>query len=77
MPVFLVIDPEQLYVSGVIADDENVIVDIGTGYYVEKVCTSYISLVSIWRHQQKKNPCTLYCHNIEAALVPTKTETSS
>lgn len=28
----------SLYVPGTIADTENVIVDVGTGFYVEKVC---------------------------------------
>jgi len=28
----------SLYVPGTLADSENVIVDIGTGFYVEKVC---------------------------------------
>lgn len=29
----------SLYVPGKLADPENVIVDVGTGYYVKKVCT--------------------------------------
>ena len=28
----------SLYVPGTLADTENVIVDVGTGFYVEKVC---------------------------------------
>ncbi len=28
----------QMYVSGQLADTEHVIIDIGTGYYIEKVC---------------------------------------
>jgi hypothetical protein len=28
----------SLYVPGVLADSQNVIVDVGTGFYVEKVC---------------------------------------
>jgi len=28
----------SLYVPGTLADKENVIVDVGTGFYVEKVC---------------------------------------
>lgn len=30
----------SMYVPGVIADSENVIIDIGTGYYAKKVSTS-------------------------------------
>lgn len=29
----------SLYVPGTLADPDNVIVDVGTGFYVEKVCT--------------------------------------
>ena len=28
----------SLYVPGTLADTENVIVDVGTGFFVEKVC---------------------------------------
>jgi hypothetical protein len=28
----------SLYVPGTLADKENVIVDVGTGFYIEKVC---------------------------------------
>tara|TARA_R110002060_G_scaffold65606_4_gene74622 strand:+ start:423 stop:587 length:165 start_codon:yes stop_codon:yes gene_type:complete len=28
----------SLYVPGTLADPDNVIVDVGTGFYVEKVC---------------------------------------
>jgi prefoldin alpha subunit len=30
----------SLYVPGILSDAENVLVDIGTGYFVKKVCTS-------------------------------------
>jgi prefoldin subunit 5 len=33
----------SLYVPGVLADTENVIVDAGTGFYVEKVCTYFLA----------------------------------
>lgn len=32
----------SLYVPGKLSDPEKVIVDIGTGYYVEKVCMPFI-----------------------------------
>ena len=32
----------SLYVPGKLADPENVIVDVGTGYYVKKVCTDRV-----------------------------------
>lgn len=32
----------SLYVPGRLSDPEKVIVDIGTGYYVEKVCMRFI-----------------------------------
>lgn len=32
----------SLYVPGTLADTDNVIVEVGTGYYVEKVGSSYI-----------------------------------
>ncbi len=40
-----------MYVSGHLSDVENVIVDIGTGYYVEKVSfpgSSQNGAISIW-----------------------------
>ncbi|KAK0117719.1 subunit of tubulin prefoldin [Cadophora gregata] len=33
----------SLYVPGTLADPENVIVDVGTGFYVEKVCRICLS----------------------------------
>jgi hypothetical protein len=32
----------SLYVPGTLADKENVIVDVGTGFYVEKVCSCFL-----------------------------------
>lgn len=32
----------SLYVKGRLADREKVLVDVGTGYYVEKVCLNVI-----------------------------------
>lgn len=42
----------SIYVPGVIADTENVIIDIGTGYYVQKVLISFIiwDLVKMIHH---------------------------
>ena len=34
----------SLYVPGTLADPENVIVDVGTGFYVEKVRMPYLLL---------------------------------
>ena len=41
----------SLYVPGTLADPENVIVDVGTGFYVEKVRELFISTrqALIWR----------------------------
>ena len=39
----------SLYVPGKLSDPENVIVDIGTGYYVKKVRIRYCSCTRLWR----------------------------
>ena len=52
----------SLYVPGKLADVENVIVDVGTGYYVKKVCpspcTSQLELTAT--NQTKKEAVTHY-----------------
>lgn len=48
--VILVPLTNSLYIPGKLSDTENVIIDVGTGYYVQKVCpTSHIlkSLVGV------------------------------
>ena len=41
--VILVPLTNSLYIPGKLSDTENVIIDVGTGYYVQKVCpTSHI-----------------------------------
>ena len=37
----------SLYVPGKITDPEHVVVDIGTGYYVKKVCASWSPLETL------------------------------
>ena len=36
-----------MYVPGVLADTDKVIVDIGTGYYIQKVCPLKVIFLSI------------------------------
>jgi prefoldin subunit 5 len=36
-----------LYVPGTLADTDNVIVDVGTGFYVEKVCSSPTEMMHV------------------------------
>lgn len=38
----------QLYVTGNLTDDNKVLIDIGTGYYVEKVSVIYVLYQSIY-----------------------------
>jgi len=38
----------SLYVKGKLADREKVIVDVGTGFYVEKVCVCVLFLYRGW-----------------------------
>ena len=48
----------SLYVPGTLADSENVIVDVGTGFYVEKVSCLHAEVL----------------RNIEAALITTQSK---
>jgi len=45
----------SLYVPGTLADAENVIVDVGTGFYVEKVrqSTQVQDLMLIWTEHER------------------------
>jgi prefoldin alpha subunit len=38
----------SLYVPGKLSDPEHVIVDVGTGYYIRKVCPLFIAAYSIY-----------------------------
>lgn len=38
----------SLYVPGKLASTQTVLVDVGTGFYVEKVCFSFLSWPKTW-----------------------------
>lgn len=52
----LVLDhpPSQMYVPGSLNDVENVLVDIGTGYYVEKATKFLLQSLYIIKNQLNK-----------------------
>jgi len=47
----------SLYVPGKLADTSNVLVDVGTGYYIEKVCFIHVYVFEISPRSLNANVC--------------------